>query len=100
MAKNVKKRDLEISEIPNIDEVGEIRLATSRELLWSKIELPDDMIILDPVYCNALFRCCPRYTYTFSFGDFHPAFLKKNLYERHLDSVSDKITLWKKLPSS
>ena len=43
--KVVKNRDLEISEIPNIDEVDGIYLASPRGLIWGKTEPPDYILM-------------------------------------------------------
>ena len=61
--KNVKNRDLVIFEIPSIDEVDGIYLATSRGLLWGKIE-PQDYILM---FCSAK---APGITYRFSVVNF------------------------------
>ena len=44
--KILKNRDLGISEIPNIDEVDGIYLASPRGLRWGKTEPPDYILML------------------------------------------------------
>ena len=68
--KNVKKRDLGISEIPNIDEVDGIYLASPQDLLWSKTEPPDYILM----FCSAN---VPGITYKISFDNFVVYFWEK-----------------------
>ena len=70
--KNIKNRDLEISEIPNIDEVDGIYLASPRGLRWGKTEPPDYILM----FCSAN---VPGIPYKINFGDFCPPFLKKHI---------------------
>ena len=61
--KNVKNQDLGISEIPNIDEVDGIYLASPRGLIWRKTEPPDYILM----FCSAN---VPGITYEISFWVF------------------------------
>lgn len=66
--KKSQELNLGIYEIPNIDEVDAIYLATSRGLLWGKIEPPDYILML---YSSGI-------TYKFSFDDDCPVHSKQN----------------------
>ena len=68
--KNVKNRDLEISEIPNIEEVGGIYLASPRGLIWGKTEPPDYILMFSSANV-------PGITYKFNVEDLCPPFLKE-----------------------
>ena len=67
LEKNVKNRDLEFSEIPNIDEVDRIYMASPRGLRWGKTELPDYILMFSSANV-------PGITYKIHFGDFCPPF--------------------------
>ena len=72
LQKILKNRDLGISEIPNIDEVDRIYMASPRGLSGSKTEPPDYILM----FCSAN---VPGITYKMNFGDFCPSFLKKHI---------------------
>ena len=65
-------RDLEISEIPNIDEVDRIYMASPRGLSGGKTEPPDYILMFSSANV-------PGITYKINFGDCCPPFLKKNI---------------------
>ena len=83
--KNVKTRDLEISKIPNIEEVNGIYLASPRGLRWGKAEPPDYILM----FCSAN---VPGITYRINFGDCCPSF-----FHPFLDVVFD--ASWFDFPS-
>ena len=68
--KIVKNRDLEISEIPNIEEVDGIYPASPRGLRWGKTEPPDYIFMV----CSAN---VPSIPYKINLGHLCPPFLKK-----------------------
>ena len=63
LQKNLKNRDLEISEIPNIDELDRIYLASPRGLSGGKTEPPDYILMFSSANV-------PGITYKINFGDF------------------------------
>ena len=67
-----KNRDLKISEIPNIDEVDRIYLASPQGLRWGKTEPPDYILM----FCSAN---VPGIPYKIDFGILCPPFLRKNI---------------------
>ena len=70
--KNVKKRDLGISEIPNIDEVDGIYLASPRGLRWGKNEPPDYILM----FCSAY---VPGITHKIIFWGFLSSIFENNI---------------------
>ena len=68
--KIVKNRDLDISEIPNIDEVDRICMASPRGLSVGKTEPPDYILMFSSANV-------PGIPYKINFGDSCPPFLGK-----------------------
>ena len=68
--KILKNRDLESSEIPNIDEVDRIYMASPRGLSVGKTEPPDYILMFYSANVPAI-------PYKINFEDFCPPFLKK-----------------------
>ena len=73
LQKILKNRDLEISKIPNIDEVDRIYMASPRGLSGGKTEPPDYILMFSSANVPAI-------PYKINFGDFCPPFLK-NIFE-------------------
>ena len=79
-----KNRDLEISKIPNIDEVERIYLASPRGLRWGKTERPDYILM----FCSAN---VPGITYKIMFFDFFIHFWKTHIWEFHQAYLSEGV---------
>ena len=74
--KDLKNRDLEISEIPNIDELDRIYMASPRGLTGGKTEPPDYILM----FSSANDLCI---TYKINFGYFCHPWLTRNIWEFH-----------------